>query len=143
MAVSGVGTGLCELTTLAGIADIVPISKRGYYTAIVILSVVLLVPSVMYGQLIASWSTWRHIAWITGGLPVLALIMTFLFYKPPHPNPVSTPQKPWDFLGQVDFVGGFLSIAGLVLFDYTLLSGGYIVREFGNTSSPWPKQKLT
>ena len=85
MAISGVGTGVSELTVLAGVADIVPVSKRGYYTAGLILFVAPLVPSVMYAQLIASSSSWRNIAYITGGLPVISLLLAVLFYHPPPP----------------------------------------------------------
>lgn len=135
MAISGIGTGISELTVLAAVADIVPTSMRGYYTAGVILFVAPLVPSVMYGQFIASSSTWRHIAWITGGLPVVSFFSTLIFYHPLAPAAPPDSEGRFGFLKGIDYIGGSLSLAGLALFEFALLSGGYIVRELGNPSS--------
>lgn len=127
MIISGVGAGISELTTLAGVADIVPVSKRGYYTAGVILSVLPFVPSVLWAQLIASRSTWRNIAGITGGVPALGLVLTFFLYHPPPPATSSRTQGFRDLLRSLDLVGGLFSIGGLVLFNYALMRGGYEV----------------
>lgn len=136
MVITGIGAGISELATLAGIADIVPATWRGYYTAWVILfSVLPLVPSVMWAQLIASHSTWRYLAILTGGLPVIGLALTFVFYFPSAPPGIDRTKGFSEMMSHTDLFGGFLTIAGLVLLNYGLLGGGYLVREFGNTSS--------
>lgn len=134
MAVSGVGTGISELTTLAGVADIVPISKRGYYTAGVVASVVPFVPSVLWAQLIAYHSDWRNIAILTGLWSGVALILTSCFYSPPPPPPPAVPeiQDPSRFqlLMRLDWIGGITSIVGLACLELGILSGGYNVSTF-------------
>ncbi|KAM7208910.1 Major facilitator superfamily domain containing protein [Naviculisporaceae sp. PSN 640] len=126
MAVSGVGTGISELTTLAGVADIVPVSKRGYYTAVVVLSVLPFIPSVLVGQLIASTSSWRFIAILTGSWSLVALLLTVAFYSPPPPVLDGNNLSRFKLLGRLDWIGGVTSIVGLACLELGLLSGGYI-----------------
>ncbi|KAK4102691.1 MFS general substrate transporter [Parathielavia hyrcaniae] len=83
MAITGVGTGINELTALAGTAELVPLSKRGYHIAGMVLSVLPFLPSVMYAQLIAYHSTWRYISVLTAVWTLVGLIATVAFYFPP------------------------------------------------------------
>jgi hypothetical protein len=132
MAIAGVGTGINELTALAGTAELVPLSHRGYYIAGLVLTVLPLLPSVMYAQMIASHATWRYIAVVTGAWATAALVTTALFYHPPPP-PRSRGHETWcqrlKLFKQTDFFGGVLSIGGLAGFEAGILMGGYQVRE--------------
>ncbi|KAK0656487.1 fungal trichothecene efflux pump [Cercophora newfieldiana] len=128
MAMTGVGTGINELTVIAGTSELVPISQRGYYLAAVTLTVTPYIPSVMYAQLIASKSTWRFIAVLTSGSALIAFAMTFMFYSPPVPPAArrhSTMSQRMTIVKNMDLFGGFLSIAGLSLLEAGILGGGY------------------
>ncbi|KAK4170724.1 major facilitator superfamily domain-containing protein [Triangularia setosa] len=133
MAISGLGTGINELTALAGAAEIVPVSRRGYYVAAMILTILPFLPSVMYAQLISAYSSWRYIAVVTTGWAAIGLVMTFLFYHPPPRIDNHTVEKA-EVLKKTDWVGGFLSIAGLVLVEVGLLGGGY--------NAPWASVRV-
>ncbi len=132
MTLTGVGTGISELTTLAGTAELVPISRRGYYTAAVILTIIPFMPSVMYAQLIAAWCSWRYITVVTTGLAMVSLTMTFMFYSPPKPtleiNGTRSVQNKIGLVKKTDMLGGALSILGLAGIEVGLLGGGYAVR---------------
>ncbi|KAM7221053.1 MFS drug efflux pump [Rhypophila decipiens] len=139
MAVSGVGTGISELTVIAGVADIVPVSKRGYYTAFVTLSVLPFIPSVLWAQLIAYSSTWRYISLFTGLWSTVALVLTVLCYSPASPPPPrleagSETPSTFRLFMRLDWVGGIISIAGLACLEIGLLSGGY--------TAPWASPQV-
>ncbi|KAK3363611.1 fungal trichothecene efflux pump [Lasiosphaeria hispida] len=123
MALSGIGTGINELTAIAGTAELVPTSQRGYYVAVIVLTILPFMPSVLYAQLIASRSTWRYIAFLTSGTALVGLVMTFLFYKPPAPAAPMEGKKA--LLRKTDLTGGLLSIIGLAGLEIGLLGGGY------------------
>ena len=127
MAVTGIGTGINELTALAGTAELVPLSQRGYYIAGMVLTVLPLLPSVMYAQMIAFHFTWRYIAVVTGVWAFLGLLSTVLFYSPPPRVPLEGWKGKIQLLKRTDFVGGLLSILGLAGFEAGLLMGGYQV----------------
>ena len=127
MAVTGIGTGINELTALAGTAELVPLSQRGYYIAGMVLTVLPLLPSVMYAQMIAFHSTWRYIAVVTAVWAFLGLLSTVLFYFPPPRVRVAGWKEKIQLLKRTDFMGGLLSIVGLVGFEAGLLVGGYQV----------------
>lgn len=133
MAISGLGTGINELTALAGAAEIVPVSRRGYYVAAMILTILPFLPSVMYAQLISAYSSWRYIAVVTTGWAAIGLVMAFLFYHPPPRIDAHAGEKS-EVLKKTDWVGGFLSIAGLVLVEVGLLGGGY--------NAPWKSARI-
>lgn len=147
MVISGTGTGINELTALAGTAELVPVKQRGYYVAVLIVTMLPFMPSVLYAQLIASSSLegWRSISYVTGGWAFVGLIMTFCFYHPPPPRRVQVvnggaggeqeqgeKKKRREVLREMDFVGGGLSILGLVAVEVGLLGGGYQVCFFEN-----------
>ncbi|KAL1843908.1 hypothetical protein VTJ49DRAFT_6851 [Mycothermus thermophilus] len=120
--------GINELTALAGTAELVSLSHRGYYIAGMVLTVLPFLPSAMYAQLISSSATWRYIAVVTGAWAAAGLFTTVLFYHPPLP-PRSARLETWSeklgLLKRKDFVGGFLSIGGLAGFEAGILLGGY------------------
>ena len=129
MALTGIGTGINEITALAGSAELAPVSQRGYYIAGIILTVVPLLPSVMYAQIISAFSTWRYVSILTGGWALVGLVMTAFFYHPPAPTEDLDWKQKLALMKSMDLVGGFLSIAGLVLLDVGLLGGGYQVSD--------------
>lgn len=52
----------------------------------------------------------------------------FFYFPPPRVNSAGLSRK--EILGQIDFVGGFLSIGGMVLFMAGMQWGGYQVRLY-------------
>lgn len=127
MALTGVGTGINELTALAGTAELAPVAHRGYYIAGMILTIIPLLPSVMYSQIISAFSTWRYISILTGGWAMVGLVMIALFYHPPAPTEGLNWKQKLSLMKDMDVVGGFLSIVGLALLEVGLLGGGYQV----------------
>ncbi|KAK3500884.1 fungal trichothecene efflux pump [Neurospora crassa] len=125
MALTGIGTGINELTALAGTAELAPVAHRGYYIAGMILTIIPLLPSVMYSQIISAFSTWRYISILTGGWALVGLVMTALFYHPPAPTEGLNWKQKLSLMKDMDVVGGFLSIIGLALLELGLLGGGY------------------
>ncbi|KAH6855200.1 major facilitator superfamily domain-containing protein [Chaetomium sp. MPI-CAGE-AT-0009] len=109
MTLTGVGTGINELTALAGTAELVPLSRRGYYIAGMVLTVLPFMPSAMYAQLIAAYSNWRYISVVTTGWAFAGIGW----------------KEKLALFNRTDFIGGFLSIVGLALFEVGILAGGY------------------
>ncbi|KAK3997004.1 major facilitator superfamily domain-containing protein [Cladorrhinum sp. PSN332] len=134
MGISGMGTGINEVTALAGTAELVPVAKRGYYIAILIVTMIPFMPSVLYAQLVASRSSWRYISYVTGGWALIGLFMTFLFYHPPPRFAAQSRSDKMEVVKKMDFVGGFLSTAGLVALEVGLLGGGY--------QAPWTSAQI-
>lgn len=124
MALAGIGAGINELTALAATSELAPTAKRGKYVAILIFTIVPFCPSVLWAQLIAYHSNWRYIGLLCGVWAAIGTIMTFIFYFPPaRVNSTGLSNK--DIISRIDFVGGFLSIVGMILFLAGLLWGGY------------------
>lgn len=126
MALSGVGAGINELTALAATSELAPTAKRGKYVAVLIFTILPFCPSVLWGQLIAYHSNWRYVGLLCGLWAAIGGVMTFIFYHPP-PRVNSLGLSNREVIGQIDFVGGFLSIAGVILFVAGLVWGGYMV----------------
>ncbi|KAF3913350.1 hypothetical protein ABW20_dc0104983 [Dactylellina cionopaga] len=124
MAISGAGAGICELTALAATSELAPTRKRGKYVAVLIFTIIPFCPSVLWAQLIAYHSTWRNVAWLCLGWSAIGLIVIAAFYFPP-PRPNSKGLSKKEIISRIDFVGGFLSIVGLLLFMAGLQWGGY------------------
>lgn len=61
--------------------------------------------------------------------------MTALFYHPP-PRVNSAGLTRSQVIRQVDFMGGFLSISGVILFCGALVWGGYQVRLLDSLADP-------
>jgi hypothetical protein len=124
MALAGVGAGINELTALAATSELAPTAKRGKYVAVLVFTILPFCPSVLWGQLIAYHSSWRYVGLICGVWAFIGLVMTAIFYfPPPRVNSLGLTNR--EIIAQIDFVGGFLSIVGMILFIAGLLWGGY------------------
>lgn len=126
MALAGVGAGISELTALAATAEMAPTRKRGTYVALLVFTIAPFCPSVLWGQLIASSAGWRYCGLLCGVWAAVGLLMTLFFYFPP-PRVNSSGLSRREILAQIDFVGGGLSVVGLLLFTCGMQWGGYQV----------------
>lgn len=115
MALSGIGAGINELTALAVTSELAPTRKRGIYVAILIFTIIPFSPSVLWGQLIAAHAGWRYIGALCGAWAAAGFILTAVFYfPPPRVNSQGLTKK--EIVRQIDFIGGLLSISGMILF---------------------------
>jgi MFS family permease len=124
MAINGAGAGLNELTALAVTAELAPTRKRGTYVAVLIFTILPFCPSVLWAQLIAGYGNWRYVGLLCGVWSFIGLVLTAVFYFPP-PRAVSVGLSRREVLRRIDFIGGFLSVSGLLLFMAGLQWGGY------------------
>lgn len=143
MAITGVGSGINELTALAGTAELVPVSRRGYYVAGMIMTILPFLPAAMYAQLIAAYSSWRYIAVLTSVWTFIGLVLTSLFYFPPARVDQAYSDSKIEFLKRTDFFGGVLSIAGISAIELGILGGGYEVSWPGVRTSDIYRERLT
>ena len=70
-------------------------------------------PAVLYAHLVSYASTWRWVGLIIGGWSFIGLVLTCAFYWPP-PRQIGLTRR--ELLRRIDYVGGFLSAAGVTLF---------------------------
>lgn len=133
MAIAGAGAGVNELTALAATSEMAPTRQRGKYVAVLIFTIVPFCPSVLWAQLIAAHSGWRYVGAFCGAWNGFGLLITALFYYPP-PRINSEGLSPKEVMSRVDYVGGFLSIVGLILFMAGMQWGGYQVSRSYITS---------
>ncbi|KAK5115067.1 hypothetical protein LTR62_001764 [Meristemomyces frigidus] len=124
MVFAGVGAGINELTALAVTSELAPTAKRGKYVAILIFTIIPFCPSVLWGQLIASRYSWRWIGLLCAIYNFIGLVLTATFYFPP-PRVNSQGLSKMQVLAQVDWIGGALSIPGMLLFMMGMQWGGY------------------
>ncbi|PLB38978.1 putative MFS drug efflux pump [Aspergillus candidus] len=124
MAIAGAGAGVNELTALAATSEMAPTRLRGKYVSILIFTIVPFCPSVLWAQLIAAHSGWRYVGAFCGAWSGFGLLVTILFYFPP-PRANSEGLNKWETIKRIDFIGGFLSIVGLILFMAGMQWGGY------------------
>jgi hypothetical protein len=129
MTLSGVGAGIAELTALAVTSELAPTRKRGKYVAVLVFTIIPFCPSVLWAQLIASHAGWRYCGALIGAWNAVGLFGTLFFYFPP-PRPNSRGLSRREVIAEIDFVGGFLSIVGMILFLGGLQWGGYQVRNY-------------
>lgn len=123
MAIAGVGAGINELTALAITSELAPTAKRGKYVAVLVFTILPFCPAVLWAQLIAYHSTWRWIGLIYAVWAFIGLLLTACFYfPPPRVNSGSLSRR--EVLARVDWVGGVLSISGMILFIASLVWGG-------------------
>lgn len=115
MAISGVGAGICELTSLAVTSELAPTRKRGAYVAVLVLTIIPFCPSALYAQLITHYSSWRYNCLFAGLWAFAGLLCTAFFYFPP-PRPNAQGRTTKQILGEIDYVGGLLSIFGMIVF---------------------------
>ena len=124
MAIAGAGAGINELTSLAVTSELAPTRKRGMYVSVLIFTIVPFCPSILWGQLIAFYGSWRYIGLLCGVWAFIGLMLTIIFYHPP-PRSATVGLSRREVLGRIDWVGGFLSIVGLLLFMAAVQWGGY------------------
>jgi MFS family permease len=132
MTIVGAGAGVAELTALAVTSELAPTRKRGQYVAILIFTIVPFVPSSFYAQLIAckcqnqnpqipnadrlpDHTNWRYVGIIVCVWNGIGFFLTLFFYFPP-PRINSMGKSRAEILREIDYIGGFLSISGMVLF---------------------------
>jgi MFS family permease len=113
MVFAGIGAGVNELTALAVTSELAPTAKRGKYVAILIFTIIPFCPSVLWGQLIAAHSSWRWVGLICGLWAFIGLVLVAVFYFPP-PRVNSQGMTRKQVLAEIDYIGGFLSISGMV-----------------------------
>lgn len=123
MAIAGAGAGINELTALAVTSELAPTRKRGTYVAILVFTIIPFCPSVLWAQLIAAHSGWRYCGLLCGVWAAVGLLLTIVFYFPP-PRPNSRGLTKMEVFKQIDFVGGLLSISGMLIFMAGLQWGG-------------------
>lgn len=126
MTFAGIGAGINELTALAATSELAPTAKRGKYVAVLVFTIIPFCPSVLWAQLIAYHSTWRYCGLICGIWAFIGLVLTAIFYFPP-PRVNSQGLTRREIIRQIDYVGGFLSIPGMLLFMMGMQWGGYQV----------------
>ncbi|KAF3046268.1 hypothetical protein E8E11_000634 [Didymella keratinophila] len=124
MVFSGIGAGINELTALAVTSELAPTSQRGKYVAVLIFTIIPFCPSVLWAQLIASHSSWRWIGLWCGVWAFIGLVLTVIFYHPP-PRVNSMGMSRKQVLAEIDYIGGFLSVGGMILFMAGMQWGGY------------------
>ncbi|KAN0076264.1 Major facilitator superfamily domain containing protein [Elaphomyces granulatus] len=124
MTFSGAGAGICELTAVAATSELAPTRKRGTYVALLNLSIIFFIPSVLWGQLITNYSNWRYVGIVIGGWNGLGLLITYLFYFPP-PRINSKGLSKSEIISRIDYLGGFLSVSGMTLVLVAIQMGGY------------------
>lgn len=135
MAIAGAGAGVNELTALAATSEMAPTRKRGVYVAVLIFTILPFCPSVLWAQLIAAHSNWRYVGAFCGAWNGFGLLITVIFYKPPpRVNSLGLSRK--EIISRIDFIGGFLSITGLILFMAGMQWGGYMVCSDSHFPSP-------
>jgi MFS family permease len=125
MVFNGVGAGINELTALAATSEIAPTRKRGIYVSALIFTIIPFVPSVLYAQLIAYYSSWRYIGVICCVWSALGVALTAIFYFPP-PRVNTKGYSRAQILQEIDWIGGVLSITGVCLLITGLQYGGYM-----------------
>jgi MFS family permease len=122
MIFAGAGGGICELISLAATGEMVPTKKRGLYVGLVISSILPFCPAVLWAQLIAQHN-WRFNGLFCGLWSLVGLVLTVTCYTPPpRVNASGLTRK--EIVKRIDFVGGLLSVSGLVLFLAALQWGG-------------------
>lgn len=124
MTIAGIGAGISELTALAATSELAPTAKRGKYVAVLVFTIIPFCPSVLWSQLIAYHAGWRWCGLLCGVWVSIGFFLTLFFYfPPPRPNSLGLSRR--EILAQIDYLGGFLSIGGMVLFMAGMQWGGY------------------
>lgn len=124
MVFAGAGAGINELTALAATSELAPTAQRGKYVAVLIFTILPFLPSVLYGQLIAYYTSWRWLGLICAIWAFLGLVMIAVFYFPP-PRVNSEGMSTKEVLAEIDYVGGILSVGGMILFLAGMQWGKY------------------
>ncbi|KAF2497804.1 putative major facilitator superfamily transporter [Lophium mytilinum] len=131
--ITGIGAGITEITSTAGLAEVVSVKHRGYTLALLYAFILPFAPYVLYAQLLGEHATWRWSIWLALIYNAVALAgLAFSYFPRSHLRAEGVRRR--DLAREVDFFGGFLSTAGIVLFLVGLQSGG--------TIWPWKNGKV-
>ncbi|KAK6435286.1 hypothetical protein LTR95_008524 [Oleoguttula sp. CCFEE 5521] len=112
---SGIGAGLNELISLTGTGEMVPTAKRSIYVGMVVLTILPFAPSLLWAQLITRASSWRYLGTVVGGWNLAGFVLVIFCYNPP-PRPNSKGYSQSEILRRIDYIGGLLSIGGILCF---------------------------
>lgn len=124
MVITGIGAGINELTALAVTSELAPTAKRGKYVAVLVFTILPFTPSVLWAQLIAAHAGWRWCGLVCGVWAAIGFFLTLIFYFPPErANSIGLNTK--EILKRIDWLGGFLSIGGMIMFMAGMQWGGY------------------
>lgn len=121
---AGFGVVVEELLALAVIAEIVPTKQRPIYGVVLVSGFVPWVPGTLYAQLISKHN-WRYVPCLLAVWHALTIVIIGAFYRPP-PQGSARGKPKMEVFRQIDWLGGILSIAGLVFFLVGLNWGGKI-----------------
>jgi hypothetical protein len=92
----------------------VPVKDRAKYVGLVVLTILPFCPSVLYAQLIAQASNWRYNGILIGVWNFIGLILVIFYYE--DPSRLTEDYTARHVLRQIDYIGGFLSTAGITCF---------------------------
>ncbi|KAF1819941.1 putative major facilitator superfamily transporter [Dissoconium aciculare CBS 342.82] len=132
MVVCGLGAGLNELISLAGTSELVPVRKRPAYVGAVVATILPFCPSALWAQLVSMQGGWRWNGALIGIWNLVGLILVIFCYKDPLSDVPMRPKK--EILAEIDYIGGFLSIAGVVLF--------MVGMQTGAQDTPWSSAQV-
>lgn len=103
------------MIALAGTGEMVPTAKRGAYVGAIVFTIMPFAPSVLYAQLITGASDWRYVGIFVAGWNFIGLLLVlFAYHPPPRSNSMGYSRR--DVLKRVDYIGGLLSIGGVMCF---------------------------
>ncbi|KAK6427381.1 hypothetical protein LTR95_015990 [Oleoguttula sp. CCFEE 5521] len=123
----GLGAVICELIAIAVIAEVVPTEKRAIWAVVALSAIIPWAPGTLYANYMLD-STWRWIGLALGLWNAIGFAAVLFGYNPPaRVNARGLSKR--EMIKRIDFVGGGLIIAGLLIFLYGLNSGGI--------SHPW------
>lgn len=128
----GLGSVMCELIAIAVIAEVVPTEKRPIWAVVALSAIIPWAPGTLYANYILEVS-WRWIGLVLALWNVIGFCAVFFGYRPP-PRANARGLTKREMFKRIDFVGGGLIIAGLLLFLYGLNSGGI--------SHPWVSARV-
>ncbi|KAH8690520.1 fungal trichothecene efflux pump [Talaromyces proteolyticus] len=111
---AGIGMALEELLSISAVLELVPRQQRGFYAALLVSTFLPFAPASLYGGLIAQ-SNWRYCACLIAVWNLITAVIIAIFYNPP-PRTNSTGLSRRDIFRRIDYFGGFLLTAGIVLF---------------------------
>lgn len=120
--IAGFGVIVEELLALAVIAEIVPTSQRPIFGVILISGFIPWIPGTLYAQLISK-RNWRYVPCLLACWNAATLVIIGIFYRPP-PQGKARGLKKGAVFRRIDWLGGSLSITGLVFFLIGLNWGG-------------------
>ena len=118
----GFGAVIQELLSIAVVGEIVPTAKRPLYAAMILCGIIPWTPGTLYANWMAQ-SSWRWVGCALALWNVITLAILAYFYRPP-PRVNSIGLSRGQMIRRIDFVGGLLSIAGLLFFLIGLGWGG-------------------